>query len=120
MFWLIVKAVPILICLFFQTFLYLMSIDTERQTDRNSYDKINIQLLCQKGSTSIFSSCFVLFVCLFVCFLSLIYYLFNFKMSHLQCVLKMYFYRGFSGYSIYRSLHINKCTDYFRYLDGIT
>ena len=62
----------------------------------------------------------VLFVCLFVCFLSLVYYLFNFKMSHLQCVLKMYFYRGFSGYSIYRSLHINKCTDYFRYLDGIT
>lgn len=95
-----------------------MSIDTERQTDRNSYDKINIQLLCQKGSTSIFSSWLL---CLFVClFLSLVYYLFNFKMSHLQCVLKMYFYRGFSGYSIYRSLHINKCTDYFRYLDGIT
>ena len=87
MFWLIVKAVPILIVLFFQTYLYLMSIDTERQADRNSYDKINIQLLRQKGSTSIFSSWFV---CLFVCLLSLVYHLFNFKMSHLQCFPKMY------------------------------
>ena len=96
MFWLIVKAVPILIFLLFQTFLYLMSIDTERQTDRNSYNKINIQLLHQKGSTSIFSSWLV---CLFVClFLSLVYYLFNFKMSHLQCFLKCIFIEVFLAF----------------------